>query len=266
MPADVTTDREGTVLRAKVMPPLPAPPDPQPATVRMEAVGRLAAGAAHDFNNVLAAISAYAGLLAIELAADDPAQHHVAQIQKATERAVRLTRQLLAFGRREPQQTQLLDLNEVVEDVLPMLRQLIGDRIDLISNAAIPLPGVLADPGQVEQILVNLVLNARDAMPNGGRLVVSTGAVELDQGFVLAHPGSRPGSFVRLAVQDSGFGMDAEILAHIFEPYFTTKEPGRGTGLGLSTVYGIVKQSGGYVWAESASGRGTSVTVDLPAR
>ncbi len=239
---------------------------PLTASARMEAVGRLAAGAAHDFNNVLTAIAGYAGLLADELPPSHPGQANVAEIRKAAERAMRLTGQLLAFGRRDAQERRLLDLNDVLADVLPMLRQLVGERIDLVTNLGAPLPLVLADSGQLEQVLVNLVVNARDAMPDGGHVVVSTTVVNLDRAFVRTHPGARPGAFVRLIVVDGGAGMDAGVLAHIFEPYFTTKAPGRGTGLGLSTVYGIVKQSDGYVWAASAPGSGTTMIVDLPAR
>lgn len=271
-----------TAIRTRVDPPPSAPPAagrdvnaatgadagpgmPLAANARMEAVGRLAAGAAHDFNNVLTAISGYAGLLADELPPSHPGQAHVTEIRKAAERAMRLTRELLAFGRRDVQERQMVGMNDVVNDVLPMLRQLVGDRIELVTNVGAPLPFVLADPGQFEQVVVNLVLNARDAMPDGGRVVVSTATVSLDHEFARTDPGARPGSFVRLPVSDRGTGMDAGVLAHIFEPYFTTKAPGRGTGLGLSTVFGIVKQSDGYVWAESAPGFGTTIMVDLPA-
>jgi signal transduction histidine kinase len=251
---------------------LPIPSAGPPASVssagsaRMEAVGRLAGGVAHDFNNILTAIAGYAGLLAAELPDDHPMQHDVAEIRKATERATRLTRQLLAFGRRDEQQPRQLDLNEVLTDVLPMLRQLIGEHIELITNEALGLPVVLADPGQLEQVLVNLVLNARDAMSGGGTIIVSTSAVTLDDVFTASHPGSRRGPFVRLTVEDTGAGMPSDVLSHIFEPYFTTKDASRGTGLGLSTVYGIVKQSSGYIWAESVPAHGTVVSVYLPAR
>jgi signal transduction histidine kinase len=242
------------------------PPGPASiGTQRMEAVGRLAAGVAHDFNNILTAIAGYAGLLAADLPADDPLQADVGEIRKATERATRLTRQLLAFGRRDAQEPRLLDLREVIGDVLPMLRQLIGEHIDLVTNEAVDLPQVVADPSQLEQVVLNLVLNARDAMPDGGRLVVSLAPIVLDEAFVAIRPGSRLGRHVRLAVEDTGTGMAPDVLSHIFEPYFTTKAAGRGTGLGLSTVYGIVKQSGGYVTAESTVGRGTTVSVYLPA-
>jgi PAS domain S-box-containing protein len=232
---------------------------------RLEAVGRLAGGVAHDFNNILTAIAGYAGLLAADLPPDDPRQGDVYEIRKATERATRLTRQLLAFGRRDAQQPRLLDVREVITDVVPMLRQLIGEHIELVTNEAVGLPAVFADPGQLEQVVLNLVLNARDAMPEGGRLVVSTSATVLDEKFVAIRPGARTGRHVRLVVEDTGMGMTPDVLDHIFEPYFTTKGSGRGTGLGLSTVYGIVKQSGGYIAADSSPGRGTTVSVFLPA-
>jgi PAS domain S-box-containing protein len=247
---------------------VPAEDRPGPTSIgtqRMEAVGRLAGGVAHDFNNILTAIAGYAGLLAGDLPADDPRQADVAEIRKATERATRLTRQLLAFGRREPQQPRLLDLREVVTDVVPMLRQLIGEHIDLVTNESVGLPAIFADPSQLEQVVLNLVLNARDAMPDGGRLIVSTSPTVLDEAFVALRPGSRTGRHVRLIVEDTGLGMPPDVLDHIFEPYFTTKTGGRGTGLGLSTVYGIVKQSGGYITADSSPGRGTTVSVYLPA-
>jgi two-component system, cell cycle sensor histidine kinase and response regulator CckA len=231
---------------------------------RMEAVGRLAGGVAHDFNNILTAITGYADLLAADLPASDPRQSDVAEIRRAADRATRLTRQLLAFGRREAQQTGWLDLNEVITGVLPMLRPLIDEQVELVISGNAELGRVRADAGQIEQILVNLIVNARDAMPHGGRLVVSTANIELDQPFALEHPGARPGAHVRLTVEDTGMGMDAHTLTHLFEPYFTTKEPGRGTGLGLATVYGIVKQSSGYILVDSQLGRGTSVAVYLP--
>jgi PAS domain S-box-containing protein len=247
---------------------VPADDRPGPTSIgtqRMEAVGRLAGGVAHDFNNILTAIAGYAGLLAADLPADDPRQADVAEIRKATERATRLTRQLLAFGRREPQQPRLMDLREVVTDVVPMLRQLIGEHIELVTNESSGLPAVFADPSQLEQVVLNLVLNARDAMPDGGRLIVSTSPTVLDESFVALRPGSRTGRHVRLVVEDTGSGMPPDVLDHIFEPYFTTKVSGRGTGLGLSTVYGIVKQNGGYITADSSPGRGTTVSVYLPA-
>ena len=234
------------------------------ADSRMEAVGRLAGGVAHDFSNILTAIEGYAALLAGEMPADDPKQADLIEIRKAAERAKRLIRQLLAFGRREAHQPRLLDVNDVITDVIPMLRQLLGPSIELITSTSTELGDVLADPTQLEQVLVNLALNARDAMPEGGRLIIGTANVRVDGAFARRNPGSQPGSYVRLIVEDTGSGMTGGTIAHIFEPYFTTKEAGKGTGLGLSTVYGIVKQSGGYVQARSAMGRGTTMSVWLP--
>ena len=243
----------------------PAASVPIPASARLEVVGMLAVGAAHDINNVLTAIAGYAGLLAGELPAAHPGQAHVVEIRKAAERAMQLTGQVLAFGRRELQERRPVDLNGVVTDVLPMLRLLMGERIELVTNAAASLPSVMADSGQLEQVLANLVVNARDAMPAGGRVVVSTSLVDLHRAHAWTHPGARPGAFVRLTVADEGTGMDESVLARIFEPYFTTKPPGHGTGLGLSTVRGIVTQYDGCVSAESAPGSGTTIIVDLPA-
>jgi two-component system cell cycle sensor histidine kinase/response regulator CckA len=231
---------------------------------RMEAVGRLAGGVAHDFNNILTAIIGYSDLLAMDLPADDPKRADIAEIRRAADRATRLTRQLLAFGRREAQQICVLDMNDVVAGVLPMLRQLIGSHIELVTSVGADLGRIRGDAGQLEQVIVNLVLNARDAMPAGGRLAVTTADVDLDQSFARSHRGARSGQFVRLVVEDTGMGMDASTKAHLFEPYFTTKEPGRGTGLGLATVYGIIKQSGGAIFADSELGRGTTMSVYLP--
>jgi PAS domain S-box-containing protein len=240
--------------------------EPSADSSRMEAVGRLAGGVAHDFSNILTAIEGYAGLLAGEMPIDDPKQADLAEIRKAADRAKRLIRQLLAFGRREAHQPHLLDVNDVITDVMPMLRQLLGPSIEVITSSTTEAGPVLADPTQLEQVLVNLVLNARDAMPHGGRVVVGTANVQIDAAFARRNPGSHPGSYVRLSVEDTGAGMDEGTLRHTFEPYFTTKEAGKGTGLGLSTVYGIVKQSGGYIRAESALGRGTTMSVWLPRR
>jgi len=198
------------------------------ANARMEAVGRLAGGVAHDFNNILTAIAGYAGLLAQELPAGDPKQRDVAEIRKATERATKLTRQLLSFGRLEPQEVRMLDVNDGVTDVLPMLRQLIGAHIDLITNAAVDLPPVSADPGRPEQVLVNLVLNARDAMPRGGRLVVSTGVVDLDKTWAMAHPGSTTGPAVQRAVEDSGLGMTEMCSTTSSSPTLRPRPPSTG--------------------------------------
>jgi two-component system cell cycle sensor histidine kinase/response regulator CckA len=231
---------------------------------KMEAVGRLAGGVAHDFNNLLAVIGGRAELLLQRLSADDPRRRHVEIIGGAVRRGAGLARQLLVFGRRQLLRPRVLDLNQVVRDVQPLLRRLVGEDVEfaVVLQAA---PGrVLADPVQLEQILLNLAANARDAMPHGGRLAIETRLVRLDRAFADRHPGSAAGEYVSLAVTDTGVGMSDEVRARAFEPFFTTKEPGRGTGLGLATVYGVVKQMGGHVTLESAVGRGTAVTVYLP--
>ena len=229
---------------------------------RAELLGQLTAGVAHDFANILAAVSGYRALVSEALPGTHPAQADLAAIDQATERGVALTRQLLAYGRNQPQSLQTVNVGDVVVGVLPMLQQLLGPRCILEQRLAPDIGRVLGDPGQLEQIIANLVINARDAMPAGGRVVVATANVERDEAFTRLHPGSVPGPYVSLTVEDTGSGIDRSIIERIFEPYFTTKE--HGTGLGLATVYGIVKQSGGYVSVESAPGSGTTFTVDLP--
>ena len=231
---------------------------------RMEAVGQLAAGIAHDFNNILAAASGYAELVREPLARTDPARSDLDQIIAATDRGATLVRQLLAFSRRQVMQPEVLDLDEVVDGIVPMLRRLLGENVELTTSRGRHLGRLMADPSQVEQVLVNLATNARDAMPSGGRLTIETANVELDEAYANAHAGVAPGPYVLLAVSDTGVGMDAATLAHMFEPFFTTKGPERGTGLGLATVHGIVNQSGGHVWAYSEPGQGTSFKVYLP--
>ncbi len=230
---------------------------------KMEAVGRLAGGVAHDFNNLLGVIGGFSELLARDLGDGHPGLPRLQQIRKATERAAVLTRQLLAFGRKQLLQPTTLDLNAVVATLEPMLRRLIGEHITLVTEHAADAGLVSADAGQLEQVLTNLVMNARDAMPAGGRLAISTAAVVLGPGGPVAE--AAPGPYVRLSVTDTGHGMDEATQARIFEPFFTTKELGKGTGLGLSTVFGIVKQSGGYVRVESAPARGCSFHVYLPS-
>jgi PAS domain S-box-containing protein len=231
---------------------------------KMEAVGQLAGGIAHDFNNLLTAILGNTQLLLRELPAGDEKRQDVEEIRKASERAASLTRQLLAYSRRQMLQPETLDLNVVVADMERMLRRLIGEHIVLVTVLAPDLSPVRADPNQIEQVLVNLAVNARDAMPDGGKLTIETANVELDDAFTQRHLGSVAGSYAMISVTDTGVGMDANVRAHLFEPFFTTKEVGKGTGLGLATVYGIVKQSDGYIAVDSVPGRGSSFRVYLP--
>ncbi len=231
---------------------------------RLEAVGRLAGGVAHDFNNVLMAINGYAELLRLDFPANDPRRAELEEILAATRRATDLTRQLLAFSRKQVLQPRTLDLNEVVRGLEKMVRRLIGEDVKLTFTPGAPLGTVRADPGQIEQVLLNLAVNARDAMPGGGHLTIETGNVELDASYVRTHPGAAAGPYVMLAVSDTGTGMDAETQSHIFEPFFTTKEQGKGTGLGLATVHGIVSQSGGSIFVYSEPGHGSTFKVYLP--
>ncbi|MGH9747015.1 MAG: PAS domain S-box protein [Candidatus Acidiferrales bacterium] len=231
---------------------------------KMEAVGRLAGGIAHDFNNLLMVIQGYGDLLVERLPSDDPLHRNAEQIQMAAQRASSLTRQLLAFSRKQMLAPKILNVQSVVADMEKILRRLIGEDIRLETSSAPDLGLVKADRSQIEQVILNLAVNARDAMPQGGRLTIETANVELDASY--SHPPAvlSPGKYVMLAVTDNGCGMDAETQAHVFEPFFTTKEKGKGTGLGLATVYGVVKQSGGYVWVYSEPGRGTSFKIYLP--
>ncbi|HVT60051.1 MAG TPA: PAS domain S-box protein [Thermoanaerobaculia bacterium] len=231
---------------------------------KMEAIGQLAGGVAHDFNNLLTAILGYGQLLAGKLAARPDLRDHVDEIRKAGERAAALTRQLLAFSRSQVLQPREVVLSAVAADIENMLRRIIGENVELVTHLRSPHGRVVVDPGQIEQVIVNLAVNARDAMPAGGKLILETADVELDEVYSQRHPEALPGPHVMIAVSDSGHGMDAETRLHIFEPFFTTKEPGKGTGLGLSTVYGIVRQSGGHVEVESAPGRGSIFRIYLP--
>jgi PAS domain S-box-containing protein len=231
---------------------------------RMEAVGRLAGGIAHDFNNLLTIIKGYTELALIRAKGLPELRSDVERIEDAAERAAGLVRQLLAFSRRQVMQPKVLDLNGIVVGLDKLLRRLMDEDIEMMTVANDGIGAIKADPGQIEQVIMNLVVNARDAMPKGGRLVVETANAELDASYARDHASVRPGKYVMLAVSDNGIGMTAETVAHIFEPFYTTKENGRGTGLGLSTVYGIVKQSGGYIWVYSELNHGTTFKVYLP--
>jgi len=231
---------------------------------KMEAVGRLAAGIAHDFNNLLTAILGFTDLLVEDLEQSGGRREEAEEIRRAALRAVELTRQLLAFGRQQVLAPQQLDLNDVVGGIERLVRRLVGEDIDVRTALAADLGTVRADPSQLEQVIVNLAVNARDAMRAGGRLTIETANVELDRSYFERHPLVPPGPYVLLAVTDTGSGMDPETVGRVFEPFFTTKPKGTGTGLGLSTVYGIVKQSGGFIWVYSEVDHGTTIKVYLP--
>jgi two-component system, cell cycle sensor histidine kinase and response regulator CckA len=231
---------------------------------KMEAVGRLAGGVAHDFNNLLGIMMGYSELLFERLSGNDPNRKTVEHILDAARRASEVTRQLLAFSRRQVLQTKVVDLNAVVCDAEKLLHRLIGEDIELVMRLGADSGYVMADPGQLVQVIMNLAVNSRDAMAGGGRLTVETANVVVDEAYAQTHWPQKPGAFVMLAVTDTGHGLDENTQAHLFEPFFTTKEVGKGTGLGLSTVYGIVKQSGGFIWAESKPGEGTTFRVYLP--
>jgi two-component system cell cycle sensor histidine kinase/response regulator CckA len=231
---------------------------------KMESVGRLAGGLAHDFNNLLTAIMGNLELALDALPSDHIARDDLGEIQKATDRAAGLTRQLLAFARRQAIEPRIINLNDLIRNMDKLLRRLIGEDIDLVTLPAPELGQVKADPGQIEQVIVNLAVNARDAMPDGGKLTIETRNVMLDQNYTQQHIGMAPGNYVLLAVSDTGTGIDEETLRRIFEPLFTTKEKGRGTGLGLSTCYGIIQQHGGNIWPYSEVGHGSTFRVYLP--
>jgi signal transduction histidine kinase/CheY-like chemotaxis protein len=231
---------------------------------RLEAIGRLAGGVAHDFNNLLGVITGYGELMRRQIPEDHPARPRLEEVLKAAERAAGLTRQLLAFSRQQLMQPRVLDLNARLRNLGTMLERIVGEDVEIEVRADPNLGAVKADPTQIDQVVMNLVVNARDAMPTGGHLTIEMANADFDEAYAGSHPPAQAGHFVMIAVSDDGLGMDAETQKHVFEPFFTTKEPGEGSGLGLATVYGIVKQSGGYVWVYSEPGRGTTFKIYLP--
>ena len=233
-------------------------------TQKLESIGVLAGGVAHDFNNLLLVISSYAELMQDSVGPEHRLHRNVQEILSAARRAADLTRQLLAFGRKQTQSLQVLDLNAILRDISRMLPRLIGEDVELIIAPQPNLDKVKLDSVQLEQVVMNLAANARDAMPAGGKLTIATHNVELDEHYVQSRMVVPPGNYVMLEVSDSGDGIDSEHLPHIFEPFYTTKEQGKGTGLGLATVYGIVKQSGGFIWVYSEPGMGTTFKIYFP--
>jgi PAS domain S-box-containing protein len=231
---------------------------------KMEAVGRLAGGVAHDFNNLLMVISGYTEVLLEKTARENPLYSKIAAIQQAADRATTLTRQLLAFSRKQFLELKVVDVNAIVKDLERLLRPLIGENIELNAQLANDLSRTRADAGQIEQVIMNLVVNSKDAMPDGGKLTIRTANVSLDDDHRREYSYIQPGPYVMFSITDTGHGMDKDTQSRIFEPFFTTKEKGKGTGLGLSTAYGIIKQSGGYIFARSEVGRGTTFSIYLP--
>jgi signal transduction histidine kinase len=232
---------------------------------RLESLGQLAGGVAHDFNNLLAVILGCTSFVAEATAGDESVRSDVEQIRTAAERAARLTRQLLIFGHRDKAQIEVLDLNAIVTDVQSLLARSIGEQVKLVVRPAASLPAIRADRGQIEQVLINLAVNARDAMPGGGTLTIQSGVAQIDEEHARLHPGVRPGRYVALSVSDTGVGMSPDVAARIFEPFFTTKPQGKGTGLGLATVHGVVTKAGGSLSVHSEPGTGTTFRAFLPA-
>ncbi|MGQ9653782.1 MAG: PAS domain S-box protein, partial [Thermodesulfobacteriota bacterium] len=231
---------------------------------KMEAIGRLAGGVAHDFNNLLTVIKGTAQLSLYGLRQADPLRKNFEEIMAAADRAAALTRQLLAFSRRQVMEVKVIDINQLVQDLDKMLRRIIGEDIELVTFLQEGIGMVKADPRQIEQAIVNIAVNARDAMPEGGKLTIETANVDLDEEYARLHAGVQPGPYVMFSISDTGAGMSADVKERVFDPFFTTKEPGKGTGLGLSTTYGIVKQSNGHIWVYSEPGKGTTFKVYLP--
>jgi signal transduction histidine kinase len=231
---------------------------------KMESVGTLAGGIAHDFNNLLTAIISYSDMLLAKMDSDNPMRKEIGEIRGAGERAAHLARQLLAFSRRRVRDSQILNINQVLSDLTPLMRGLVREKIELIPCLQPNLGLVMADPGQIEQVIINIVINARDAMPNGGKLVLLTADVHMDPAEDIRRPEMAAGNYVLFALSDTGPGIGADVLPHIFEPFFTTKERGVGSGLGLSTAHEIIKQSGGHIYAFSEPGSGTTFEIYLP--